>query len=296
MFAKNDIVSMKYYLVTTNHFSEKLLFKDDEDYKAGMNFTPLAARAIDVLVLAFILMSTHMHYVLRCNNKEEALAFITKLKLLYGGYFGNKYGQRTYLRRLKVDIQELDTEDEIPEWAIAYVLMNSVAAKISLDAAGYPWGSGACYFNQTAIRGTRLDNMSWRAIVAKVHSKLETEPGWIMADEGYIDPRSYIPVKLVEKLYGTPSRMMYFLKNSSKAKKRLETSAGLPAFSDKVVLGGVQDLCATLFGKLSPDSLADDEKTELVKQLQRRFSADIDQICRTTGISHSDAVRMLDSM
>ena len=81
---------MKYYLVTTNHFSEKLLFTDDEDYKAGMNFTPLAARSIDVLVLAFILMSTHMHYVLRCNNTDEAQAVITKLKLLYGGYFGKK--------------------------------------------------------------------------------------------------------------------------------------------------------------------------------------------------------------
>lgn len=287
---------MKYYLVTTNHFSEKLLFKDDEDYKAGMNFTPLAARSIDVLVLAFILMSTHMHYVLGCNNKDEALAFITKMKLLYGGYFGQKYGQRTYLRRLKVDIQELDTEDEIPEWAIAYVLMNSVAAKISLDASGYPWGSGASYFNQTAIRGTSLENMSWRAIVAKVHSKLDTDPGWIMADEGYIDPRSYISVRIVEKLYRTPTRMIYFLKNSSKAKKRLETSAGLPAFSDQVVQGGVKDLCATLFGVLSPAGLAVNEKTELVKQLQRRFSADISQICRTTGISHNDAVRMLDSM
>lgn len=287
---------MKYYLVTTNHFSEKLLFKDDEDYRAGMNFTPLAARALSVWVLAFILMSTHMHYVLGCNNRDEALAFITKLKLLYSGYFGKKYGQKNYLRRLKVDIQELDTEDEILEWSVAYVLMNSVAAKISLDASGYSWGSGACYFNQTAIRGTRLEDMSKRAIIAKVHSKLDTEPEWIMADEGYIEPRSYITVKKVEKLYGTPSRMMYFLRNSSKAKKRLETSTGLPAFSDKVVLGGVQDLSATLFCKLSPASLTDDEKTELLKQLKRRFSADIDQICRVTGISHSDAVRMLDSI
>lgn len=287
---------MKYYLVTTNHFSEKLLFKDDEDYKAGMNFTPLAARVLDIWVLAFILMSTHVHYVLGCKNKEEALFFITKLKLLYGGYFGKKYGQKNYLRRLSVDIRELDTEDEILEWAIAYVLMNSVAAKISLDASGYPWGSGACYFNQTAIRGTRLEDMSWRAIVAKVHSKLNTEPGWILSDEGYIDPRSYIPVRMVEKLYRNPTRMNFFLKNSSKAKKRLETNAGMPAFSDKVVQGGVQDLCATLFGKLSPASLADDENTELLKQLQRRFSADINQLCRVTGISRSDAVRMLDSI
>lgn len=287
---------MRFYLVTTDHLTDRLLFRDDEDFKAGMNFTPVIALALNVLVVAFILMSNHVHYVIGCRRRSEALAFITQFKDLYGRYFCKKYKVKNFLRRLNVDISELEEGDGGLENGVAYVLMNSVAAKICISASDYPWGSGNCYFNQNSIRGARIDTMSRRTRIKLMHSKKEVKPGWIITDDGYIEPRSYVAVKTVEAVYRTPGQMRHALYNSSKAKARMETSAGMPAFRDQIILESLKDLCNNLFGKKQIEVLTQEEQSELLKQIKWRFSADIKQICRVTGIPQEKAVTMLDSL
>jgi len=285
---------MRYYLVTTDHLSDKLLFKDDEDFKAGMNFTPVIALALDVLVLAFILMSNHVHYIIGCRNKKEALSFITSFKNLYGRYFCRRYKVKDFLRRISVDIKELEEYDGGLENGVAYVLMNSVAAKICMRAEDYPWGSGNCYFNLMPVDGTPVSEMTKRAQVRLLHSKQDVNPKWTVTDGGYINPRSYVARKTVETLYRTPGQMRHALLNSSKAKSRMESSAGLPAFRDQIIQESLKDLCVTLFGKKSVEALTENEKSELLKQLRWRFSADVKQLCRVTEIQYEEATRLLD--
>ena len=50
---------------------------DDEDFKTGMNYAATVAFLVGVNVLAFILMSNHVHFVLACSG-EKARAFITE--------------------------------------------------------------------------------------------------------------------------------------------------------------------------------------------------------------------------
>ena len=129
-----------------------------------------------------------------------------------------------------------------------------------------------------------------------MHSKKEVKPGWIITDDGYIEPRSYVAVKTVEAAYRTPGQMRHALYNSSKAKARMETSAGMPAFRDQIILESLKDLCNNLFGKKQIEVLTQEEQSELLKQIKWRFSADIKQICRVTGIPQEKAVTMLDSL
>lgn len=287
---------MRYYLVTTDHLSDKLLFKDDEDFKAGMNFTPVIALALDVLVLAFILMSNHVHYIIGCRNKKEALNYITMFKNLYGRYFCRRYKVKNYLRRINVDIKELEEYDGGLENGVAYVLMNSVAAKICMRAEDYPWGSGNCYFNLMPVAGTPITEMTKRAQIKLLHSKQNVNLKWIVTDEGYINPRSYVARQTVEALYRTPGQMRHALLNSSKAKARVESSAGIPAFRDQIIQESLKDLCVTLFEKKTVDSLTQEEKAELLKQLRWRFSADIKQLCRVSGIKYEEAACLLDRL
>ena len=55
----------KYYLVTTEHLKEGLWFRDENDFRAGMNFVAIQAYQSKVTVLAFILMSNHLHFVVQ---------------------------------------------------------------------------------------------------------------------------------------------------------------------------------------------------------------------------------------
>ena len=66
---------LEFQLVTTDHLSESIWFRDEQDFKVGMNYIAIISLATGINVLAFILMSNHVHLVLQCS-KEEADAFI----------------------------------------------------------------------------------------------------------------------------------------------------------------------------------------------------------------------------
>ena len=69
-----------------------------------------------------------------------------------------------------------------------------------------------------------------------------------MSDDGYILPESYIPIQFVERVFRTPSRMNYFLNNSSKAKARMnQQEAALPSFRDQTIISAIPELCRSLF-------------------------------------------------
>ena len=200
------------------------------------------------------------------------------------------------MRRNRVVIERISPEDESFERAIAYVQMNPPAANICLHPTGYPWGTGGVFFNTRQMKGIRLGDLSRNAIRKRLRTKRSLPADWILGEDGYILPESYVPVELVESIFRTPKRMNYFFQNSSKAKRRQEFQGNdLPSFRDQVLYAALPDLCRSLFGKNNASELNGDERQELVRQLRRRFSADIHQIVRVTAFSKRDVARYLDA-
>jgi REP element-mobilizing transposase RayT len=146
----------KCYLVSTDHLEEGLWFRDDEDFITGMNYVAIQAARGRVTVLAFILMSNHLHFVVN-GRWEDVKAFIDALKCRYSRYLRSKYGEKEFLRRNRVDIQEVEDVEDAVRRVIAYVQMNSVAANICLTPSQYPWGTGDVFFCSTPRTGTRID-------------------------------------------------------------------------------------------------------------------------------------------
>lgn len=286
---------MTFFLITTDHLETRLWFLDDDDFKTGMNYVATVAFLLGVRVIAFILMSNHVHFVLECT-REQAVRFITEFKRLYSRYLNQKHGTKELLRDNGVDIQELRLGDESLERAIAYVQMNCVAANICLEPVAYPWGTGRTFFQVSAKRGQCLGTLSARKKNKLLHSKMILPAGWMLGEDGYILPESYVPVKFVESLFRSPRRMQYFLQNSSKAKRVLDRiEKDLPAFRDQVILAAIPDLCHSLFQKRSIEELDIPQKTELARQIRYRFSADIHQIARVSGMPYQQIASLLES-
>jgi REP element-mobilizing transposase RayT len=285
---------MNFWLVTTDHLSDRILFRDIEDFKVAMNYVAVVKHITGVNILAFILMSNHVHFVLECS-KEEARMFIDRFKGLYSRYFLGKYGVNEYLRKNDVDIREVKMEDGSLHKAIAYVLMNSVAARLCVYANEYQWGSGGAYFKSGQSDSVKIGSLSVRAQRRIFHSKERLNNEWQVFQSGYIAPESYICVQFVESLYGTPNRMKYFLDSSSKAPKRKDSWDSAPSFSDQTIIAAAKELKRTLFQKAENDVLTFEQNSELSFQLRRRFSADINQLCRTIGLSQEEALKIFDS-
>ena len=142
----------RFWLITTQKLEERLWFRDEEDFRVGMNYVAILAATSPVQVMAFVLMSNHVHFIVGCNQ-EDASIFIVKFKKIYSQYFANKYSQKGLLHRNDSDFKELIIGDESFERAVAYVQMNPVAANICLNSTGYPWGTGDSFFRATHPKG-----------------------------------------------------------------------------------------------------------------------------------------------
>ena len=281
------------YLISTTHLEDRIWFRCDEDFKSGMNYVAIASAQCKVIILCFVLMSNHVHFVVEAD-KTSCQLFIVRFKQLFATYLSHKYGAKKFLRHNTCDIRPIQGEEAI-ERAIAYVLMNPVAANICLTENSYPWGSGNCYFNACPIHGVPIQEMSARKRARILHSSSEVDTSWLVSSNGYILPESYVAVKKVEKIYRTPGRMLYFLSTSSKVRLRTESEPVLiPSFRDQTLLSLSSDICISLFGKPSHTTLTEIQQRRLVNELHRRFSADIHQLERILGIPKEKLADFLD--
>ena len=281
----------RFWLVTTQKLENDLWFRDEEDFKVGMNYVAVLVATLPIEILAFVLMSNHVHFVLMGLYKES-LSFINLFKQLYSRYFSLRYSSRELLRENTVDFRELAVGDESLERAIAYVQMNPVAANICLNPAGYPWGTGSSFFNSVKVKGTRAGDLSRRALARLVHSKVIPPSDYVFDDRGVIIPGSYLKVEFVERIFRTPNRMNFFLNNSSKAKFLKEA----PSFEDQLILPAIRSLCVSLFRRQSFKELSVTQQAEILKQIRYRFSSDPNQLARLVGLSYEEVSNLLDSV
>ena len=287
---------MKIIFISTDHTVDRLWFKDDDDYRTGMNYVAITSYKLGVRVLSFILMSNHVHFVLFCRE-EDARHFIDEYKNLYGRYLSKKYGIKEALRRVGVDIQIIPQENEAGERCIAYTNMNSVAANICMSPEYYPWGTGPCFYRTEKRKGRHIGDFSEREQHRLLRSCTPLPKSYLIGEDGYILPESYIDVAAVERLFRTPKRYNYFLRSSSKAKERLSReNSDLPSFRDQIIVQAVLDLCRSLFRKEKPEELNESQLTELFRQIRYRFSADVNQIARTCGFEYSTVANLVDGI
>ena len=284
----------KTYLLSTDHLEKALWFRDEDDFRVAMNYIAIqAAKHPEVVVLAFILMSNHCHFVLSGTYKD-VVAFVTEFKRCYSIYYQRKYGVAEFLRSNWLDVQEVENVQEALEKVIAYVIDNPVAANICSHPSQYKWGTGGIYFGTKSNTSKRVEDMSARTRLKVFHTKSHDIPGnWAIDESGYILPENYVDWQKVESVYKSPRRMNYFLRNSSKAKRFFEAANNMPSFNDQTVLMCLPDLYRSMFQKNSFQELNESEQSEFAKQIRFRFNSDATQIARVCGISYNDAARLL---
>lgn len=168
--------------------------------------------------------------------------------------------------------------------AIAYVQMNSVAANLVFDS-----------FGEKPLNVKHLGDLSARKRAAIMHSREPLPSHFLVHEDGYILPSSYVDVKFVESVFKSPNRMRFFLNKSSKAKISQNRNTISPTFNDQFLVSAVSVLCKSVFKTQSIEELSENQLAELVRQLRYRFSAGINQISRVLNISLERTSLILDS-
>lgn len=278
-----------FYLVTTDHLVNRLWFRDEEDFKVGMNYVAVLAVLLDIDIIAFVLMSNHVHFVLYCD-RHQAEKFINQFKRKYAQYYSAKYRCKEPLRANGVDIRKVFIGDNSFEKAVAYVQMNPVGANISLDPSGYPWGTGSVFFREEPLAYRKVEDLSGKALRRLLRSHCRLPGNYRIDPRGFVSPSSYVQVEFVESIFRTPKRMHNFLKSSSKARRLNE----VPSFKDQMIVEGIHSLCISLFQRNTFAELTVQDQSEVIRQVRYRFSADPNQIARVSGLSYDEVCQRLE--
>ena len=266
------------YHVCTDGMSRDILFKDDKDFVKGMNAVAVCKQSSGIVILCFCLMSNHVHFILK-GPYEECVRFIRlykqRVNLLLGG------------KNSDISVRQVDTPDYLKN-AIAYVLRNPVAARLSVMPGEYRWGSGSCYFADASIHGRRLRKVSSVGIAErrKLFNTREVLPdSFLITDDGLILPQCYVDFKAVESLYRTPAAMLYYLARNVDMEAELATGILRKArYSDQELYNSATVLGSSMFRKNGLSHLTIEEKLSLAKALRQRYGISARQLSRLLGI------------
>lgn len=144
-----DIPVRNCWHFSTDGKAVEVLFFDKDDYRDAMNRLFIMARRYGVVILAFVLMDTHVHFILYGPESECSRAvhdFVKRTSMSISA----RHGLRHQLFQLPVHRQSVDTLSYLRK-AICYVLRNPLVAGICSNYYDYPWSSGALMFREAGL-------------------------------------------------------------------------------------------------------------------------------------------------
>ncbi|MFT4216374.1 MAG: transposase [Micropruina sp.] len=127
------------YHVMLRGVNRDAIFLEDEDFERFLRALSVTKNTSGCLVLAYCLMTNHVHLVVR--TAHEPLATVMKrLGVRYAGWFNRKYGRVGHLFQDRFRSRPVDT-DEYLLTLLRYVWANPVEAGLADRAESYRWSS-----------------------------------------------------------------------------------------------------------------------------------------------------------
>lgn len=275
---------MNYYHICTEGINDNVIFRDNDDYIAAMNHVAITSIEQKITLLAFCLMSNHLHFIV-WSDYMMAKKFIISVKRRYSLRHWHKYKEPGIFAgsRQPICIKEITDMDYLKS-AIAYVLRNPFNSFGEL-IWNYPWSSLNAYFNGsfTGMVETQLKGNSRRKNAKILHSTYKvTDIPISINHAGFIPQKEYINYKKVESLFVTPKSMSYFLNKDRDKEMEIELTSLSKKITtnDNAILKVLPDILMENFGVDSIDSIDLKQQYTLIGILHKRFNSSAKQIGR----------------
>lgn len=272
-----------YFHICTDGSKLPWMFRDDEDFIAGVNRIGICKFLLGIEVICFIVMDTHIHIVLY-GDILQCKEFINLYKRLTGIWIKQKYDINEHLKDIPVEIIPISDEEGLLN-TIAYIDRNSIVGGYKFLATEYPWGTGKLIFRDptsTAGGQTRkLSELNRREQWSLLKSRVDLPQEWKIDTKGMLDISSFIDVARLESIFRSPARYTYFL--AKKLEGVIESqfkntrSAYLP---DKEIRKVTINLSREMFGHEDVKFLDVKSKISIAKKLRYDYLSTLKQISR----------------
>jgi len=263
-----------------------VLFLNDEERNLAVLYLAISAIESNVIILAYHLMSNHIHAIVRGSGSREFYdAFAGKMNTYY-----KRHGRRDIRFPEVPSVVPINTLEQL-RVEIVYVLRNQYAVDNSVNPFSYPWSSGFLYFNPVlerildTLEYVDSGNMSQRQVRRITFTGNTSLPGGLKIIGGRVAPSSFVDYKFVERLFDNArSFMMAMFK---KVEAQVETAVRLgedPFLPDDELSGVIWKFCKTTWDVDGPRKTNPVQKRELAKHMKNVYHSSNGQIARITGL------------
>jgi len=297
-FVKGQTIKVnKCWHFYTNGRAVDALFYDETDFISGMNRIYTTVVSFKVVVLAFTLMDTHVHFILY-GELDDCKRFVYEYLRRTSQYIEDRHHQNNKLSRVRAGYQCLDDEKYL-KTAICYTLRNAPVGGLGYTAWDYPWSSGSLYFRNTGYwnspdwLNTQEERESSTQMTCDgrrkvMRSRLYANKGVRMVGD-VVFPGEYVASEIVERLFRSCRAFNYFM--STTREDEFESHEGLISnlsIPMQEMRQNKRQVCRELFGTESVKGLDTASRLRLARALRSRYNSSVKQIVRLCGLVYDE--------
>ncbi len=268
-----------FYHICTDGESIPWMFKDEEDFIAGVNRIGICYLLTGVVILSYVLMDNHVHFALY-GNILQCKKFINLYKNLTGRWIMNKYGIHNYLRLLSTEIIRIDSEESLLN-TVAYIDRNATVAGYRYMLNEYQWGSARYMFKDSHPIYPLISSLSFRERRQVLKSNVIFPDNWTIDSNGMIDPTLFVDIKKAESYFKSASRYSFYLTRKLEGIINRQLECAQKVFlPDKEMRAIVSQIAKSSFGTPDIRELDINARLSIARQLRYNYAATIKQISR----------------
>ena len=270
-----------FYHVYSSHTVTEIVFGNEADADRIVNLMALYASTMRVRLLAYEIMSTHLHILY--NAEGDAAVSHMAAALKHYALIKARIGEPVPFRKMvpqAVAIQDLKQfRDEL-----AYIIRNRFVARPDVNPFCDPYGTSWLYFNPL-MESLEQDPFTLLSVKRKrelIHVRdVNGLPDWNMLKGRRISPASFIDYRLVEGLFPNARKYVMWVMKNVEAQVEIAVSRGeKPMLNDDEMMALVFKQCRDMYSANGPSSLSTQQKRELAVSLHRNYLASNAQLAR----------------
>ena len=261
--------------------STNLLFRNREDFIAGMNI--MAFSALDYPQLrhfTFELMNNHLHAVI-AGDKEVILQFFINFKKRLSRYLLSK---ERYVDILSIEPAMKPVLDlKSLRYLILYVNRNGYVVNSKVTPFSYPWGANMYFFNPVTRNQNRQYYSDLKVMERRrlCRSHKCDYPDSIYLTDDYISPLCYCDIDTAEKFFRNAHHYMSMITKGIESYSEIAKELGDRTFlSDDEMYSAVANITMRKYNKATLNELTNEERLEMANTLHFDYHASNKQISR----------------
>ena len=260
-----------------------VIFRNDDDFRCGMNLLAVTkVRFPDIPILAFALMSNHVHFVV-CGSEERVSDFFDDYRKRIIR-FVNSRGYEVDLSMFHPELKLIDSLEYLRN-VIVYVSRNGYVSNSCYTPFSYPWSSGRQLFNGIPDAGSvkELSFVEKREMFrCRVLPELDSR-GLL---DGCVSPASLCSLNTTESMFRDAHHYFFMVtKNVESYGKIAEQLGDGCAMTLEEMMGDLKKIAIRKYQTYKIASLGRPEKIELARKMHYDYHASNAQIRMVFGFS-----------